>query len=142
MNMHASFHGDNVDRMSRRFEGFAEAYGTYDGTQTSETKGKVEIKQSASTKRSRVTLDLWSMHLQGARPLGIIPVRDDNTCLWGCIDVDQYGVDLDHFVTTLASNKLPLIVCRSKSGGAHLFLFMAEPVTADLMQMRLKDMAA
>ena len=38
-------------------------------------------------------------------------------------------------------NKLPLIVCRSKSGGAHVFLFTKENIPASLMQSKLKQMA-
>ena len=36
---------------------------------------------------------------------------------------------------------LPLIVCRSKSGGAHVFLFTKENIPASLMQSKLKEMA-
>ena len=35
----------------------------------------------------------------------------------------------------------PLIVCRSKSGGAHVFLFTKENIPASLMQSKLKSMA-
>ena len=38
--------------------------------------------------------------------------------------------------------KLPLVLCRSKSGGAHIFLFVFDPVPAALMQKKLKDIAA
>ena len=38
-------------------------------------------------------------------------------------------------------HKLPLIVCRSKSGGAHVFLFTKENIPASLMQSKLKEMA-
>ena len=37
--------------------------------------------------------------------------------------------------------KFPLIVCRSKSGGAHVFLFTKENIPASLMQSKLKQMA-
>ena len=37
--------------------------------------------------------------------------------------------------------KLPLIVCRSKSGGAHVFLFTKENIPASLMQSKLKQMS-
>ena len=34
---------------------------------------------------------LWEDHLTGKDPsLGIIPIRDDSTCTWGCIDIDTY----------------------------------------------------
>lgn len=125
------------------FEGFTDAYGTYDSTAANEAKGgKLEIKQSAKTVRSPVTRELWERHLAGTASLGIIPIRDNNTCLWGVIDVDVYGVSHAELVKLLEKEKLPLVVCRSKSGGAHLFLFMAEPVPAELIQARLKEIAA
>jgi hypothetical protein len=56
--------------------------------------------------------------------IGIVPIRDDATCVWGAIDID---LDKEPNLTVLAKQvhklELPLIVCRSKSGGAHLYLF-------------------
>jgi len=131
--------------MMRLFAGYSDAYGTYRVSDTVSPSGtKVEIKSSASTMRGAVTEELWRAHLEGRQPLGIIPIRQDNTAMWGCVDVDTY--DLDHLALVEACDKegLPLLVCRSKSGGAHLFLFMkeGEAVSAEIMQMRLREMAA
>lgn len=131
-----------ASRMMTLFEGFAEAYGTYDSAVHNEVKGKLEIRGSAATKRSRVEVSLWEKHLSGEQPLGIIPIRDNDTCLWGCIDVDQYGVEHADVVKRLKKENLPLVVCRSKSGGAHLFLFLKDPVPAGLVVARLGEMAA
>ena len=38
--------------------------------------------------------------------------------------------------------KLPLIVCRSKSGGAHVFLFTSDYVSAKLMRDKLVQIRA
>lgn len=137
---------DDVKELARRmmklFEGFSEAYGTYDGTVRNEDKeGKLEIKATAQTIRKPVTLDLWMKHIEGAQPIGIIPIRDNDTCLWGVIDIDQYTITYDVILKAVEREKLPLIPCRSKSGGVHLFIFMAEPVSAEVMQARLKEMA-
>lgn len=132
-----------AQRIMRLFEGYAEAYGTYNSAVPNDEKGgKLEIRATAQTLRKPVTLELWEKHLAGVSPLGIIPIRGDNTCLWGVIDVDSYDVDHAALVEACAKEKLPLVVCRSKSGGAHLFLFMAEPVPAELMQRKLREMAA
>jgi hypothetical protein len=43
---------------------------------------------------------------------------------WGCIDIDSYaGFDHQKLINKIKQFKLPLVVCRSKSGGAHVFLF-------------------
>lgn len=132
-----------VTRMMLLFEGFAEAYGTYDGTISNEAKGgKLEIKATATTRRETVTHTVWDQHLKGNHPLGIIPIRSNNTCLWGCIDIDQYNLSPDDILKSITKNNFPLVVCRSKSGGMHIFLFFSEPVAAAVIQMRLKEMAA
>ena len=81
-------------------------------------------------------------HLEGKGPaLGIIPITEDNDCRWGCIDIDEYNFDHTSLIKSIRNNKLPLIVCRSKSGGAHVFLFTKENIPASLMQSKLKQMA-
>jgi hypothetical protein len=45
--------------------------------------------------RGNVSDDLWQNHLKGEGPaLGIIPITENNSCRWGCIDIDEY--DFDH----------------------------------------------
>jgi hypothetical protein len=135
-------------RFMQRFEGYTTAYGTYDKnkTVTGILGGKVEIKSTAITKREPVTLKLWLDHLNGVAPLGIIPIRSNNTCLWGCIDIDQYGVDVVELQARIARKGLPLILAASKSGGAHAFLVMmrklSAPPAASVMKYRLEEMAA
>jgi hypothetical protein len=67
---------------------------------------------------------------------------EDNMCKWGCIDVDQYPLDHRMLVDKIRKLKLPLVVCRSKSGGAHCFLFSTEWVSAKDMQRSLQQMSA
>lgn len=135
---------DNIRRLSILFEGFAGAYGTYDptiGARNSAKGGKVEIKSSAKTVRAPVTVELWYAHVQGRSPLGIIPIREDETCVWGCIDVDKYDLDFAGLMKSIQKYELPLVICKSKSGGAHLFMFVSEAVTAYEMQHKLKEFA-
>lgn len=125
------------------FAGHEKAYGTHGHTNVNEAKnGKLEIKKTASTVRGEVTEELWDAHLNGKSPLGIIPIREDHHCFWGCIDVDKYDVSHAELVQSIDKMRLPLVVCRSKSGGAHLFLFLSEPVPAADLQQRLREMAA
>lgn len=134
---------DLTSRMMSLFEGYHDAYGTYDATSRNDMKGgKLEIKSSARTIRSEVTKDLWRKHIEGIQSLGIIPIRDNNTCLWGCIDLDVYGISHADLVSELSRRRLPLLVCRSKSGGAHLFVFLAAPAPAPAVQNFLRQAAA
>ncbi len=84
-----------------------------------------KIKGKSFVTREPVTTNMWLQHLQGKEPsLGIIPINDDNKCKWGCIDIDSYaGFDHKKLIDKIKELNLPLLVFRSKSGGAHVFLF-------------------
>ena len=72
--------------------------------------------------RQNVTDELWKNHLEGkGAALGIIPITQNNDCRWGCIDIDEYNFDHTSLIKSIRNHKLPLVVCRSKSGGAHVF---------------------
>jgi hypothetical protein len=132
----------NVERLASLFEGFAGAHGTH-GTPTREPGGlKWAIKTTAKTLREPVTIKLWEQHVAGKRPLGVIPIREDNSCSWGSIDFDEYDEDLLKIIVRAEAAKMPLVPCRSKSGGLHLFLFLTEPTAAGRVQAVLRDMAA
>ena len=121
------------------FEGLKIAYGQYQKGERSEN-GKQQGK--AFIVRKNVSDDLWENHLQGKGPaLGIIPIREDNACRWGCIDIDSYNLDHSGLIQSIRHLNFPLIVCRSKSGGAHVFLFTKEFISAALMQNTLKKIA-
>lgn len=129
----------DITRFKAIFTGLDIAYGTYKIEKAKDT-GKQTGK--AVVIRKPPTDDLWQKHLEGVEPsLGIIPIRADNTCVWGCIDIDQYPLDHAGLVAKIRKLQLPLVVCRSKSGGAHVFLFVKEPIPAGEMQRYLNACA-
>ncbi|MBB3236352.1 hypothetical protein [Phyllobacterium endophyticum] len=98
--------------------------------------GDFDVKKAA-------TVEFWRMHLDRKRPLGISPVMDDGNCLWGCIDDDVYGSDRrSELLKLIALAKLPLVMCESKSGGSHLYLFLSEPASAGEVYKALTAFAA
>jgi len=127
------------EKFKNIFEGLKIAYGQYqkgDRDENGKQKGKAFIV------RGNVTDDLWEKHLNGEGPaLGIIPITENNTCRWGCIDIDEYNFDHRSLINNIRSLNLPLVVCRSKSGGAHVFLFTKDFIPASQMQGALKKMA-
>ncbi len=131
-----------MDKFIKIFTGLQRAHGcthvekkNADGT---------KIKGKSFVKRERVVDLLWTNHLNGIEPsLGIIPINEDNKCIWGCIDIDSYaGFDHKKLIQNILNYKLPLIVARSKSGGAHVFLFTTVPVDASLMRDKLLSVSA
>ena len=130
-----------IDKFKNIFKGLERAHGV---TKISTSNGNGEkIKGQSFVKREPVTDKLWTNHLKGIDSLGVIPINDDNNCKWGCIDIDSYaGFDHKKLITKIKSLKLPLVVFRSKSGGAHVFLFTSEDVEAKLMRDKLNKIKA
>jgi hypothetical protein len=99
--------------------------------------GKVEADYT-TVKRAPTKTD-WQAHLNGDVGLVIVPLRSDGTVLFATIDIDDYW--LDHRVIVEAVDKLPFIVCRTKSGGLHVFVFFTEPVPAVVARRKLREVA-
>lgn len=130
-------------RFMARFAGLDRAHGTYEIGAGSRADAKNKIKGQALTKLEPVTEELWAAHLEGRQlGLGVVPIRDDASCTFGAIDVDAYdNLDLPALEAKCLALKLPLIVCRSKSGGAHLYLFASEALTAAQIRTALVEWA-
>ena len=122
------------------FSGFTDAYGTYEITGTKEETGKIEGR--ALTLREPVTQELWTRHLNGIKGLGIIPLIIDDTCRWAALDIDINDINHKMLEDQIKNLKLPLNVFRSKSGGAHVFIFMQQPVSAKKLINKMNSFAA
>ena len=101
------------------FPGLTRAYGQFFIT---ERKGP-KLDGYGKTIRESYTAQLWKEHLDGKTGLGVIPINENNQCKWGCLDVDDYSVDIEKISKQFV--KKNLIVCRSKSGGAHIDIVKA-----------------
>ena len=117
----------------RIFPGLNRAYGQFFIT---ERKGP-KLDGYGKTIRELYNAELWKEHLDGKTGLGVIPIDENNQCKWACLDVDDYSVDIEKISKQFV--KKNLIVCRSKSGGAHIFIFTKKPVSASSMINKLKD---
>lgn len=120
------------------FRGLDRAYGTYRTNGQTEDNGKAKGK--GTTVNGPVTDELWAAHLAGTQRLGIVPVTDEGTAYFGAIDIDKYDLDLALVESRVQSLGLPLVLCRSKSGGAHLYLF-TDGVDAALVRDKLASWA-
>ena len=127
-----------IEKFMTIFDGLQEAYGTFK-IEKQAANGKAQGK--ARLVREPRTKILWEHHLVGKNGIGIIPINEHNDSKWGCIDIDQYPLDHKLLVEKIKKLKLPLIVCRSKSGGAHCFLFTQDWVEAKDMQKTLQAMS-
>lgn len=125
-----------ITRFKKLFRGNPEAFGQY----------RPNTANPAETVRKPPTLDDYESHLYGdVRGLGIIPVIDHETSWFGVLDYDNHKqkngvnlVDLERAINKLGA---PLVVCRSKSGGAHVFLFGSKPLNTKILRQTLSNYA-
>jgi len=130
-----------IERLKDIFKGLESAHGITSKTEEIRHDGKNEVR--SKTIREPVTNELWQKHLNGEEPgLGIIPINEENKCKWGAIDIDTYPFDHLKLIQKIRENKFPLIVFRSKSGGAHVYCFTKQFVAASLMRQKLQLMAS
>lgn len=129
-----------AQRFHDLFKGSDIAHGTYVVKTSRSSDGKKQ--GTAKVIREPTTVQMWEEHLNGGTGLGIIPIRSDNTCQWGAIDIDQYDVSHKTLVSTLREHKIPAVVGRTKSGGAHVWVFLSAPVEAEEMQRKMTELAA
>jgi hypothetical protein len=129
-----------VEKLHNIFHGSSRAHGSFvveDNSLGQKKQGKAKTIKTigAGTKH-------WQNHLNGTMGLGIIPIDEDNCVKWGAIDIDIYSLNLEKLVSKIEEFKLPLVVCRSKSGGAHVFCFLKEKAPAADMQDKLREISA
>jgi hypothetical protein len=128
------------------FIGYEQAHGQHELFAQADEGGK--IKGRARTVVGGAGLAQYRVHLHSeGTSLGLIPLLADDTCWFGAIDVDIQGEvklnePIEELEKRIRSLELPLVVCRSKSGGAHLYLFGSHPIAARVMQSKLSEFAS
>lgn len=79
--------------------------------------------------RQAVTINDYGRHMTGRKePLGIFPVRDDNTVLFAAVDLDEPDLALATMIQSLIPG--PAYIEESPSGNYHVWCFFPEPVEA------------
>ena len=125
------------------FDGYEHAYGQY---KVSSKSAEGKLSGRALTISEPPSRKNFEDHLQGQDSiLGIIMLKEDNTCSFGCIDIDIRGtIVLNEKLEELEKRirDMPLVLCRSKSGGAHLYLFLDPPAKATKVVNKLNEFAA
>lgn len=130
-----------IKRLTNLFAGLPRAYGTY-VVDEQQSEGTVKKSGRAKTIAKAWGDEQWKAHLAGTYGLGIVPIRDDGTCMWAAIDIDEYAVDVPKKLCEFVQRQqLPAVVCRTKSGGGHLYFFFSEPIAAGIVRDRLRDFA-
>ncbi len=127
------------DSQVRRFQAVFEC--------STASRGRWDPKDGrTSTVRDAPEFRYFKSHLNGKFGTGVVPIRDDGLCTWGVIDIDVHGpnaYDADPAKVAPKADKLNvgLIVCRSKSGGAHCYAFFPRPLGVEFARQVLKGWA-
>ena len=129
----------NVERFMKAFEGSDAAHGQ---TEIGNTRRNGKTEAKSFVVREPLTEAKVSQHLDGTCGVGAIPINSDNQCKFGAIDIDTYPIDHGYLVRKLKGFDIPMAVCRSKSGGAHLYMFFAEFYPASEIREYLHEIAA
>jgi hypothetical protein len=129
-----------AEEFARLFEGWHKNYGTYRLTGEVDERGKA--LGEAYSLAGNVTIELWHDHLKGIQGLGVIPITDQSKVKFAAIDIDDYELDIAAVVRQIHEEKFPLVPCRTKSGGLHLYLFLSDWISAKVAQQKLREMAA
>lgn len=122
-----------IDRFKKLFGGNPQAYGVYDTS----TKKSITIREP-------IKRENYDMHLSaGTKGVGVVPVIDKTSSSFGALDYDNHkihdGVDLYALEQKIKQIKAPLVVCRSKSGGAHVFLFSKSPLNTRILRQVMRN---
>ena len=117
------------------FRGYSQAYGTYN---PSGLGGEGKQKPKYSTEKSPATVQNFDEHLTGKQPIGIYPLDDNDRLSFAAIDIDRYPIDHAGISHELQNLKLPLVVCNSKSNGAHIYVFFRELEEPEIVISLLK----
>ena len=131
--------GNAAERFLQLFEGYGKAHGqtaVLDRARHGKTQAKYQIVHEP------LTVELVRDHLDGKLGVGSIPIDEQSKCSFGALDIDDYNLDLPALLEKVKRFKLPLVMCRSKSGGAHLFLFLSEKIAAAEVRDRLAEFAS
>lgn len=127
----------DVARFAELFRGHGNAYGQY----TVAKDGFTKVERETFTREEPPPVEAWERHLKGVNPgMGGIPVSASGNCYWGAIDYDDPCDPADIEARVVACD-FPLVVCSSKSGCAHLYCFLVDPVAAELMMEKLRAWA-
>ena len=142
-----------AEDFDRLFGGLRRVHGRYVVPVDARPGADGKVLGKAWTQHTELTVEDFENHLSG-KPIttmkgdekivgtigiGVCPIDDNSECVFAAIDVDVYPLDLTRLQADVHSLELPLITCRTKSGGAHLYLFLNEPTPAELVRSRMME---
>lgn len=129
-----AYTNNDILSFSTLFSGNTDAHGV---TVVGEmVNGKAEAKSRLVYEP--ITPAVIQRHLEGFESIGVAPIRNDGTCSFGAIDIDDYKYSLEDVIAAINDFNLPLCPCYSKSKKLHIYVFFTDPTPAEQVQEILK----
>lgn len=129
-----AYTNNDILSFSTLFSGNTDAHGV---TVVGEmVNGKAEAKSRLVYEP--ITPAVIQRHLEGFESIGVAPIRNDGTCSFGAIDIDDYKYSLEDVIAAIDDFNLPLCPCYSKSKKLHIYVFFTDPTPAEQVQEILK----
>jgi len=129
---------DQTKLFSSLFTGGDHGFGIYDPKLPSGYKFENQAPTSGT----------YLAHLEGKISMGIVPINRSGLAKFGVLDIDDhhkkpagYKFNYDLLLKKIKFLKLPLTVFKSKSGGAHCYLFLDKFYKAIDVRHILKKMS-
>lgn len=108
-------------------------------------KGKKVVGRTKTESERPLQLIDYAEHLAGRKyGIGVIPLTEELEVFFGAIDIDTYGLtdkQLFELDDKIRAERWPFIVCRTKSGGAHLLMFFKEAMTPKVVKEAMEYFA-
>jgi len=121
----------SAERMMRLFPANNRSHAYIDYKGAKERTGDCKLQVKYITVRKPVTLKEWHEHLEQKRHLTLGLANEEGLSAVSCVDVDDYSIDAIQLIKDILRQNLPIVVTRSKSRGAHLFMFHDQPISVD-----------
>src|SRR6516225_4582291 len=129
---------DVAERLYTLFHSDAKKHVEISGFKGIRKDGKHEFSR-VLTVPSPLTIEHVQAHLDGEIRAAAVPLLENDTAKFGCIDVDLYNGSLDPDLNEhIPALPLPLYFSYSKSGGGRVWLFCEEPVAASTLRKTLQ----
>lgn len=132
-----------IKRLQSLFQGNSRVIGQTSSDLIADKDNPAKLKQSdVYWSQGPSTTEHWKNHLDGKIGLGLVPITDYQEVKFMVIDVDlpmleALKLSLTSIVVMVEEKKLPFIVCRSKSGAAHIYIFFSQLTEAAAVRNHL-----
>ena len=126
-----------VEEFVKLFTGLTDNFGKADMSKVVFDTKRNKIKPPYVWTGYAITSTHYQEHLDGKISIGIQPCTREGKVSFGCIDVDPAnykGFKISALLFLIEKHKLPVVSCRSKSGGLHIYLFLKEEISAQTMR--------